>query len=145
MKQVARNVTMDEWGFLSRRRYLILDRDTKYCAAFRKIIESAGVKIIRLPPMSPDLNAYAERFVRSAKEEALSRLVLFGEAGLRRAIDQFIEHHHEERNHQGVGNVLPFPSGERQDAGPIRCSVEARRLITPRHRQNSVGFGAGSA
>ena len=79
MKQVARDLTMDGWGFLHDSRRLIVDRDTKYCAAFRKIIESAGLKVIRLPPMSPNLNAFAERFVRSIKEECLSRLVLFGE------------------------------------------------------------------
>ena len=85
MKQVARNVTMEDWGFLNGRRYLIVDRDTKFCAAFRKIIQSAGLEVIRLPPSSPNLNAYAERFVRSIKEEALSKLVFFGESGLRRA------------------------------------------------------------
>ncbi len=134
MKQVARNVTMDDWGFLSGRRYLILDRDTKYCASFRKIIASTGVKIIRLPPMSPDLNAYAERFVRSAKEEALSRLVLFGEDGLRRAVAQFLDHYHEERNHQGVGNVLLFPSREPEKESPVECKERLGGLLEFYHR-----------
>ena len=62
MKQVARNVTMANWGFLAGRRYPILDRDTKYCAAFRNIIEwTAGVGVIRLPPMSPNMNAFRSR------------------------------------------------------------------------------------
>jgi putative transposase len=129
MKQVARNVTMDGWGILDGRGYLILDRDSKFCALFRKIIQSAGMKIIRLPPMSPDLNAFAERFVRSVKEEALSKLVLFGEDGLRRALNEFMSHYHEERNHQGVGNVLLFPSGEPAPDGPVECTERLGGLL----------------
>ena len=82
MVQVARNVTMEEWGFLSPGQYLIHDRDSKFCAAFQQIIDDAGVKRVVLPPRSPNLNAYAERWVRSVKEECLSRLILFGEESL---------------------------------------------------------------
>jgi putative transposase len=109
MVQVARNVTMEEWGFLSPGQYLIHDRDGKYCPAFQQIIDTAGVTRVPLPPRSPNLNAYAERWVRSVKEECLSRLVLFGEASLRHALTQYVEHFHHERNHQGKGNVLLFP------------------------------------
>src|SRR2546426_9578063 len=69
MVQVARNVTMEAWGFLSPGQYLIHDRDGKYCPAFQQIIDGAGVKRVPLPPRSPNLNAYAERWVRSVKEE----------------------------------------------------------------------------
>jgi putative transposase len=86
MVQVARNVTMEEWGFLSPGQYLIHDRDTKFCPAFQQIIDDAGVKRVPLPPRSPNLNAYAERWVRSIKEECLSRLILFGEASLRHVL-----------------------------------------------------------
>jgi putative transposase len=110
MKQVARNVTMAEWGFLWGQRHLIFDRDSKFCASFRRLIRSVGIKTIRLPPRSPNLNAHAERYVKSVKEECLSRLVLFGEAGLRRALREFVAHYHQERNHQGKNNVLLFPS-----------------------------------
>ena len=78
MVQVARNVTMEEWGFLAPGHYLIHDRDTKFCAAFQHIIDDAGVARVVLPPRSPNLNAYAERWVRSVKEECLSRLILLG-------------------------------------------------------------------
>ncbi len=78
MKQVARNLTMDGWGFLEGQQHLIFDRDTKFCASFRHIIQESGVELIRLPPRSPNLNAFAERFVRTVKSECLSRLVLFG-------------------------------------------------------------------
>ena len=121
MKQVAKNATMAEWGYLSGCTHLIMDRDTKYCAAFRSILESAGIHIIRLPPRSPNLNAFAERFVRSVKEECLANLVLFGESDLRHALTEYLDHYHEERNHQGKGNVLLFPSGKPMAEGPIEC------------------------
>jgi putative transposase len=101
MKQVARNITMVEWGSLSPGQYLIHDRDTKFCAAFQQIIDDTGVERVVLPARSPNLNAYAERWVRSVKEECLSRLILFGEAALRRALNEYVEHYHQERNHQG--------------------------------------------
>jgi putative transposase len=110
MVQVARNVTMEAWGFLSPGQYLIHDRDGKYCPAFQQIIDDAGVKRVPLPPRSPNLNAYAERWVRSVKEECLSRLILCGEASLRHALTQYVAHFHHERNHQGKGNVLLFPT-----------------------------------
>jgi putative transposase len=86
MVQVARNVTMEEWGFLAPGQYLIHDRDTKFCAAFQQIIDDAGVERVVLPPRSPNLHAYAERWVRSVKEECLSRLILFAQNRHRRAI-----------------------------------------------------------
>jgi putative transposase len=110
MVQVARNVTMEEWGFLSPGQYLIHDRDRKYCLAFQQLIDAAGVTRVPLPPRSPNLNAYAERWVRSVKEECLSQLILFGEASLRHALTQYTEHFHHERNHQGKGNVRLFPA-----------------------------------
>jgi hypothetical protein len=86
------------------------DRDAKFCAEFRETLAVAGVKCLRLPPRSPNLNAFAERWVRSVKEECQSHLILFGEASLRKALTQFQEHYHEERNHQGKSNVLLFPA-----------------------------------
>jgi len=109
MVQVARNVTMEAWGFLSPGQYLIHDRDTKFCPAFQQIIDDAGVERILLPPRSPNLNAYAERWVRSIKDEALSRIILFGEGSLRHVLNEYVDHYHHERNHQGKGNVLLFP------------------------------------
>ena len=83
-------------------RFVLHDRDSKFCA-------SAGTQPLRLPARSPNLNAFAERWVRSIKSECLSKLILFGESSLRRAVTQFIEHYHLERPHQGKGNQLLFP------------------------------------
>jgi putative transposase len=90
-----------------------------------------GVKQIPLPPRSPNLNAYAERWIRSVKEEALSRLILFGERSLRYALNEYVTHYHTERPHQGKGYVVLMPSppyrAERQ--GPIRCHERLGGLL----------------
>jgi transposase InsO family protein len=94
MRQVARNATMEEWGFLKSGQYLIHDRDSKYCDAFSQILDDAGVKHLPLPPRSPWWNAYAERWVKSVKDEALSRVILFGESSLRHVLSEYVEHYH---------------------------------------------------
>jgi putative transposase len=110
MTQIARNAVEETSGCLRARRYLLHDRDSKFCASFKDVLRSEGVNCLALPPQSPNLNAFAERWVRSVKEECLSKLILFGEDALKRALDEFIKHFHSERNHQGKGNVLLFPA-----------------------------------
>ena len=105
MLQIARNMTDAEFGMLHGNRKLIIDRDAKYCQDFRQLLVQAGTTIIRLPPRSPNLNAYAERFVRSVKQECINRLIFFGEASLRRALREYTMHYHHERNHQGMNNL----------------------------------------
>ena len=131
LMQVARNVTMDAWGFLWPGQYLIHDRDEKFCPAFQRLIDEAGVKRVPLPPRSPNLNAYAERSVRSVKDETLSRMILFGEGSLRHVLDEYVEYYHRERNHQGKGNVLPFPppSPEGANGGPVQCRERLGGLL----------------
>ena len=131
MMQVARHVTMEEWSLLSPGQYLIHDCDTKFCTAFQQTIDDAGVERVVLPPRSPNLNAYAERWVRSVKDEALSRLMLFGEASLRHALHEYVEHYHHERNHQGKDNVRLFPtiSQDTVRAGPLQCRERLGGLL----------------
>jgi len=114
MMQVARNVTMEEYGFLRGNRFLLHDRDSKYSAAFRATIRSGGVKSVKLPARSPNLNSFAERWVKTVKDERLSKLMLVGEQSLRRAVEEFLKHYHEERNHQGKANALLQPKAEDQ-------------------------------
>jgi len=106
MLQVARNLVDAETGVLHGKRYLIIDRDTKYATSFRRLVNGSGTSVIRLPPLSPNLNAYAERFVRSIKFECLNRMIFIGEASLRRAVTEYMAHYREERNHQGLKNRL---------------------------------------
>lgn len=83
-----------------------MDKDPLYTTAFREILKSSGIDIVKLAPYTPWLNAYAERFVQSIKTECLDNLVLIGEKSLHRAVSQFVEHYHFERPHQGLGNNL---------------------------------------
>src|SRR5438067_2167072 len=131
MIQVARNVTMEEWGFLSPGQYLIHDRDGKYCPAFQQIIDAAGVTRVPLPARSPNLNAYAERWVRSVKEECLSRFILFGDCSLSHILTEYVAHYHQECPHQGKGNVvlLPSPDQDPTRQGPIQCRERLGGLL----------------
>lgn len=132
MTQMGRNATDEACGCLRQHRYVLHDRDSKFCTEFRETLAAGGVKCLRLPPRSPNLNAFAERWVRSVKEECLSKLVLFGEASLKRALTQFHEHYHEERNHQGKENRLLFPSqtrGPRREPGTVRCQERLGGLL----------------
>jgi transposase InsO family protein len=109
MMQVAKSVTDPFDGFLRGKRYLIIDRDRKYCDAFVHLLKGAGVKMVRLPAKSPNLNAHAERFVRTIKEECTDRLIFFGDRSLYRAVVQFLEFYNRERFHQGMDNELLTP------------------------------------
>ena len=130
MDQQARNVTLEDWGFLKGCRYLLHDRDAKFSLSFRQTMKSGNVNPLRLPARSPNLNSYAERWVRSVKEECLSR-ILFGESSLRRALEQYIVHYHEERNHQGKDNRILFPSQTeaRRNRGAVRCRQRLGGLL----------------
>jgi len=123
MEQVARNATMEGTGYLNKCRYLLHDRDRRFCREFRNALAAGGVKSLALPARSPNLNSHAERWVRSIKEECLSRLILFGENSLRVAVSNYLDHFHHERNHQGKGNLLLFPGGEAASTFPTQSST----------------------
>src|SRR6266852_5337561 len=109
MSQIGRNLTDAVDGILNGKRYLIHDRDPLFTTAFLEIIAEVGVKSVKLPPRSPNLSAYAERFVRTIKESCLERMILCGEESLRTAVLSFLAHYHTERNHQGLDNRLISP------------------------------------
>ena len=123
--QVARTLTDASDGILLGYRVLICDRDTKWSAAFRGLLADVGVRVVQTPYRAPNCNSYAERFVRSIKEECLDRLVLFGEIRFRRTLAAFVEHYHRERNHQGLGNRLIAP----EPLGPRRADVHCRTRL----------------
>jgi putative transposase len=109
-------------GLLTGKRYLIHDRDPLFTDPFLSSLKDAGVESVKLPPRSPNLNAHAERFVRSIKESCLERLILFGESSLRTAVQNFVTHYHGERNHQGLANRLIQPDPHQlANRGPIKC------------------------
>ena len=112
MSQIARNLTYAGEGIVNGKGYLIHDRDPLFTTEFVRMLADVGVKTVKLPPRSPNLNAYAERFVRSIKESCLERLILIGEKSLRTAVQSFVAHYHRERNHQGLANRLICPEPE---------------------------------
>ena len=120
MLEIARSLTDCESGALRARQYLIIDRDSKYTAQFRRLIRDSGANVIRLPPRSPNLNAYAERFVRSIKKECPNRMIFVGQVSLRRAVREYLDHYHRERNHQGLGNRLLSPAAAASGTGSLR-------------------------
>ena len=126
LAQVARNLTAFGDGFLEGIRYLILDRDSKFTDQFKRILTEAGVDIVTTAYQAPNMNAIAERWVHSVKTERLDRMILFGEDSLRRALTEYVTHHHTERPHQGLGNELV----RRCDDGPRGDGkvVETERL-----------------
>ena len=136
MLQIARNLT-DPWaGFLCSSRYLIHDRATLFSEPFRQTLRSANLETIRLPVRSPNLNAYAERFVRSIRQECLDRMIFFGEASLRQAVEEFIHHYNEERNHQGLENKIIRPEFSAFPVeGEMRCRQRLGGLLRYYYRQ----------
>ncbi len=126
MKQIARNLTDSEDGFLKDKKYLIMDRDANFSRTFRTMLRESDVEPVRLPPKSPNLNANLERLSRSLKSESLSQMIFFGEQSLRRAARSYIRHFHEERNHQGLDNKIIDPG---EDVGTVAGKIECRESL----------------
>jgi transposase InsO family protein len=139
MKQIARNLTDHVDGFLWGTRYLIHDRDPLFTDEFRELLRAAGVKCLRLPAQSPNLNAFAERFVLSIKTECLDKLVLLGERHLHLAVAEYLEHYHVERNHQGLDNQLittsPLAATPGNDDSPVVRRERLGGLLSFYHRR----------
>ena len=135
MKQIARDLTDAFDGFLNGKRYILMDRDSKFCPAFKQILRDDGVNPVPLPPRSPNLNAQLERFHRSLKDECLSRMIFFGEKMLHTAVGQFLAHYHAERNHQGLGNRMIDPGEEvGRSQGTVQCRERLGGLLRYYHR-----------
>ena len=135
MLQIARNITEKQSGALHAKRYVIIDRDAKYSAQFRRLIRDNGTKVIRLLPMSPNLNAYAERFVRSIKNECLNRMIFVGQASLRRAVAEYMSHYHAERNHQGLENRLIVVAATQANNGAVQRYPRLGGILNFYYRQ----------
>ena len=124
MRQVGRTLTMSDEGLLRQHRVLMWDRDRKWSEATRQMVEDTGIQVVQTPFRAPNANAYAERFVRSIKEECLDRIIPLGERHFRHAVHEFVAHYHRERNHQGLSNELI--------EGPTRAGTVGRIRRRPR-------------
>jgi putative transposase len=117
MQQVVRTLATACAG---RARVWICDRDRKWSRDVRRQLRDAGIRVVLIPERAPNANAYAERFVRSIKEECLDRMIPMGERHFRRAVAEFVEHYHRERNHQGLDNRLIAGTPVIDSAGRVR-------------------------
>ncbi len=120
MQQIIRTLTMGETGVIATPAILVCDRDRKWSRDVRRRLREAGIRVVLIPERAPNANAYAERFVRSIKEECLHRIVPIGARHFRRAVAEFVEHYHDERNHQGLDNRLIAGTPVISQAGHVR-------------------------
>lgn len=129
---VLKRMTDDFDGFLRNQKYMIHDRDPLFTKSMIEMLSSAGIKSVKLPPKSPNLNAYAERFVRSIKHECLDRIVPIGKEHLWRTIDAYVKRYNNDRSPQGVGNVVLDPSFEPAELhGNVIGDEQLDGLIAP--------------
>lgn len=136
MKQIARKLTYAGDGFLIDSKYVLMDRDSKFTRSFRATLKNSGAEALLLPPRSPNLNAHIERFMRSIKDECLSRMIFFSEQQLRNAIREYLAHYHTERNHQGLDNQLIEPLDEASNPeGVVDCRKRLGGLLRYYHRR----------
>ena len=126
VEQIARHLADPIDGFLRSKRFLIHERDPLFTEKFRRVLQARGIDAVGLPPKSPNLKAYAERFILSIKSECLDRVILFGETHLRYVLSEYLGHYHRERNHQGLENRLIL--GERKSAAAMGRVVRRPRL-----------------
>lgn len=125
VEQQARNLVYDLAERGEKASYLIRDGDTKFTQKFDEIFKSEGIKVKKQPYRSPSLNAFAERFVQSIKQECLDHFVVFGEHHLERLIREYERHYNTVRPHQGLGNatILPYRLQPRCRSIPARSSA----------------------
>ena len=134
MEQMARNLTDSEEGFLRGKRFFIIDRDTIFSAGFQSIVRGFGVEVLLTAYQAPNMNAYAERFVRSIKSECLDQMIFLGREYLVHAIAEYAAHYHEERSHQGIGNEM-LSGATSQGEGVIETRERLGGLLKYYHRQ----------
>ena len=136
MKQIARNLTDCLDGFLNGYRYLIHDRGSQFSSSFRMILLGGGVKTIRLPRRSPNLNAFAEHWVRTAKELCIERMIFFGESSLRKALSEVEIFYNRERPHQGIDNKIILADFDKPPSeGAIECRSRLGGMLNYYYRK----------
>lgn len=136
MVQWARNLSAED-GFLAGKRCLIHDRDPLFTRRWRNTLKAAGVRCLKIPKRSPNLNAYAESFVRTIKRECLDKMILFGQRHARYVIDQYVEHYNKERPHKGLGYLRPVEPDDEPPwrDGPVLCKERLGGLLKSYYRQ----------
>lgn len=135
MKQIARNMTDCDQGFLRGKRYLIHDRDPLFTQAFKAIVKASGVTSIPTAVSAPKMNAHAERFVRSVKYECLNKMILTSEEQLRHVLDEYLLYYHHERIHKTLGRIIEPKIEHQAKSGDIVCVERLGGLLKSYHRK----------
>ena len=135
MKQQARNLCVFLGDLDPAAKYIVHDADTKFTRDFRQMLRSEGIKPVRVGPRSPNQNAFAERFVRTVKEECLDRFLVFGEDHLRYLIAQFVDYYHTKRSHRG----LEYRTPKQVETGEKAAPVETLSIADLRLRESLGG------
>jgi transposase InsO family protein len=134
MERIGRKVMGGAMGGLRGKRFLIVDRDSVFSPRFKSILGDSGVEVLVTAYQAPNMNAHAERFVRSIRSECLDRMIFVGRASLERAIGEYVAHYHEERSHQGLQNEIPArPPVQRE--GEIHVTERLGGLLRYYHRR----------
>ena len=124
--QQARNLAIDER--LSGVRFLLRDRDAKFSGPFDEVLRTEGVRVIRTPIRAPRANAFAERFVRTVRQECLDHVLIYGRRHLERVLGVYVAHYVAERPHRGLG--LAVPAGNR--TSQVRGTTTSRTVVERR-------------
>ena len=135
MNQVFRDLTDCEDGFLKDATHLIVDRDASFIGLREFLEQNTDTQVVLLPPKSPNLNAYMERWFRNLKSECLDRMIFFDRQSLENPVRLYVEHYHAERNHQGLGNELIAPGDDEAIAGRIECRERLGGMLKYYHRR----------
>jgi putative transposase len=120
--QQARNLFMrlgDEQPF----RFLVHDRDTKFCHAFDEVSRTEGITVIRTPVQAPNANAHGERWIRTLRADCLDRILILGRRHLEHVLDVYRPHYNEHRPHRALH--LQTPSG--RAPAPPNATAQLRR------------------
>jgi len=134
MEQIAWNLTDCDEGFLTGKRFLVIDRDAMFSLRFKSIVRGSGVELLLTAYQAPNMNAYAERFVRSIKSECLDQMIFLGRESLVRAIAEYAAHYHDERSHQGIGNEI-VSGAKAQGEGIVETRERLGGLLKYYHRR----------
>jgi transposase InsO family protein len=116
-------------------KFLIHDRDTKFTRSFDRIFRSEGIKIVLTPYRAPKANAFAERWVRSLREECLDHLLILNEHHLHRIVSEYVRFYNQARPHQGLGQHIPIPGRPRSPEGSIHRREVLGGLLNDYYRQ----------
>ncbi len=133
--QQIRNHGMERKNLFKGKKYLIHDNGPQFKKEFSNILRSERITTKAIMPYTPNMNAHAERFVRTIREECLNKFIFFNQAQLRQALTQFEEHYNTERPHQGIGNNTITPWKHSNNTGEIICDERLGGLLQSFRRE----------